>query len=238
MIWEKFKYQFHESWHSKMRPFIESVECDQIYTFLKRETARGKKIAPLSNNVFRCFAETSLDDLKVVIVGLCPYHTFKFDQPVADGLLMGCSVTKQLQPSLDQFYNALETELYQGLNLHYTKNPDVSYLARQGVLMLNAALTTEKDKAGSHLKLWDPFQQYLFEKVLDVQGCPVIFLGKEAAKLERYVTPFTWVFRLSHPASAAYNGTDWESDGAFKSVNKILKERNNFTIDWLDVAPF
>ena len=46
MIWEKFKDQFHESWHDKMRPFIESEECDKIYAYLKKEGGRGKKIAP------------------------------------------------------------------------------------------------------------------------------------------------------------------------------------------------
>jgi uracil DNA glycosylase len=47
--------------------------------------------------------------------------------------------------------------------------------------------------------------------------------------------PFTWVFKLSHPASASYNGTEWSSEGVFHSLNKILKDRNNQTINWLDV---
>ena len=58
MNWDKFKDQFHESWHSKMQPFIESEECDKIYEFLKKESKRGKKIAPLSSAIFRCFKET------------------------------------------------------------------------------------------------------------------------------------------------------------------------------------
>jgi len=53
MIWDNFKDSFHESWHDKMRPFIESEECDKIYAFLKSESGRGKIIAPISSNVFR-----------------------------------------------------------------------------------------------------------------------------------------------------------------------------------------
>ncbi len=53
MEWNKFKDKFHESWHAKMRPFIESEECDKIYAFLKSESKRGKTIAPLSQNVWR-----------------------------------------------------------------------------------------------------------------------------------------------------------------------------------------
>lgn len=237
MNWEKFSEQFHESWHAKIRPFIESNECDAIYEFLKKETKRGKKIAPLSSNVFRAFKETSLDDLKVVMMGMCPYHTIKNGVAVADGLLMGCSVTQTLQPSLEQFYGALERELHNGLNLNYEKTPDVTYLANQGVLMLNAALTTEINKAGSHIALWEPFTKYLFEYVLDTTNVPFVFLGKDAAKYESHVPLFTWSFVLSHPASASYKNTDWNTEGVFTKVNKILKENNNYSIMWLYEKP-
>jgi len=69
-----------------MQPFIESEACDNIYKYLKAESQRGKKIAPLSQNVYRCFSETSYDDLKLVMVGMCPYHSIKNGQYVADGL--------------------------------------------------------------------------------------------------------------------------------------------------------
>ena len=237
MNWDKFHDKFHESWHSKIRPFIESAECDSIYDTLKKESARGKKIAPLSSDVFRAFKETPYDDVKVVLMGMCPYHTSRAGTYVADGLLMGCSHTETLQPSLEQFYKALEKDVYDGLNLKYVKTPDVRYLAHQGVLMLNAALTTEINKAGSHIALWEPFTQYLFTDVLAVTQVPVVFLGKDAAKYKRFVGPFTWTFTLSHPASAAYNHTDWDSEGVFTKVNKILKDNNGWEIDWLYEQP-
>jgi len=233
MNWEKFSGQFHESWHVKMQPFIESKECDEIYEFLKKETKRGKRIAPLSSNVFRAFRETSFDDLKVVLMGMCPYHTVKNGDIVADGLLMGCSVTNALQPSLQQFYDGLKREFHPEEDIKFTNPFDVSYLAKQGVLMLNAALTTEVNKAGSHIALWEPFTTYLFEKVLDVTGAPVVFLGKDAAKYEKHVQPFVWSFVLSHPASASYKQTEWDTEGVFTKVNKIIKHTNNFEISWL-----
>ena len=237
MNWEKFADQFDESWHYKMKPFIESEACDAIYEFLKKEAKRGKKIAPLSSNVFRAFRETKFTDVKAIMLGMCPYHTFKNGEPVADGLLMGCSTTGYAQPSLDKFYDAMEKEFHNGLNLKRNKNPDVSYLARQGVLMLNAALTTEVNKAGSHIDVWEPFTVWLFENVLSYANVPIIFLGKDAAKFERYTAPFTWTFTLSHPASASYKQTDWETEGVFKKVREIVKQNNGFTIDWLDEDP-
>lgn len=238
MNWDKFKDNFHESWHRHMQPFIESEACDKIYKYLKAESLRGKQIAPLSPNVYRCFQETSYDDLKVIMLGMCPYHTFKSGSPVADGLLMGCSVTKSLQPSLEQFYNGIEIELYDGLCAHCGKDPDVSYLARQGVLMLNAALTTEANKAGSHIELWEPFMKYLFEEVLNLAGVPIIFLGKDAAKYTKYTNPFSPTFTCAHPASASYKQTQWDSEGVFKKVNKILKDNNDYEIHWLLESPF
>lgn len=237
MNWEHFRDYFHESWHDKMRPFIESEACDNIYKFLKAEGKRGKKIAPLSSAVFRCFKETPYNDLKVVLMGMCPYHTEKNGAPVADGLLMGCSVTGYLQPSLQQFYGGIERELYNGLNLHYNPNPDVTYLAHQGVLMLNAALTTEMNKAGSHIKLWEPFTKYLFEECINITGVPIVFLGKDAARYEHLTNPFAWSFVLSHPASASYKNTEWDTEGTFGKVNRVLKDNNNFQINWLDEKP-
>lgn len=238
MNWEKFKDQFHPSWHRHIQPFIESEACDNIYKYLKSESQRGKKIAPLSNNVYRCFQETSYDDLKVVMMGMCPYHTFKSGTPVADGLLMGCSVTRVLQPTLEKFYGGIETEVYKGLCVHCGKDPDVSYLAKQGVLMLNAALTTEMNKAGSHIELWEPFTKYLLEEVINLAGVPIIFLGKDAAKYKKYTNPFAPTFTLTHPAAASYKQTDWDPEGVFIQVNKILKDNNDFEIHWLLESPF
>ena len=190
-------------------------------------------------HVWRCFRETSLDDLKLVILGMSPYHTFKNYAPVADGLLMGCSVTNSLQPTLDQFYQGIERELYDGLNLSYYPNPDVTYLASQGVLMLNAALTVEMNKAGSHLEIWEPFMKYLFEEVISVAGVPILFLGKDASKYKKYTNIFSHNFIATHPASASYKSTEWDSENVFTKINTILKENNNLTVEWLDTGvPF
>ena len=239
MNWSNFKHQFHPSWHAKMRPFIESEQCDKIYAYLKAESKRGKQVAPLSMHVWRCFLETPLDDLKAVLVGLCPYHTLKNDAPVADGLLMGCSITEKLQPTLEQFYLGIEKEYYNGLNFDIIKDPDVSYLAHQGVLMFNAALTTEINKAGSHLDIWEPLVKYLFEEVINHLGIPIVFLGKDAAKYKKYTGIFAHTFELSHPASASYKGSEWDTEGVFSKVDILLEENNGFSVQWVPIdVPF
>lgn len=224
-------------WWPVIEPFFIMGGFDPIYEQLKKDSRRGKKIAPLSSNVYRCFIETPIDELKVVMLGFCPYHTFMDGNPVADGLLMGCSVTGKLQPSLEQFYGALEEDLYNGLNLRANKYADVSYLANQGVLMLNAALTTEMNKAGSHLKIWEPFIKYIFENAIAPSRVPVVFLGKEASKFKRYMAPLTWGFELSHPASASYKNTQWGSEKTFSKLNRIMIDEKRQLINWMSEDP-
>jgi uracil DNA glycosylase len=86
--------------------------------------------------------------------------------------------------------------------------------------------------------LWEPFTKYVLEEILTYTGAPIIFLGKDASRYEKYVPPFSWSFTVSHPASASYKNTQWDTEGVFGKVNKILKENNNFEIKWLEEVPF
>lgn len=239
MNWDNFKDKFHPSWHCKIKPFIESEECNKIFAFLKAESKAGKNIAPQSINLWKCFKETSLDDLKVVLMGVTPYNTIKDGLPIADGLLMGCSITEQLHPTLDYFYKGLEVDVYNGLRLDYRPTPNVSYLSHQGVLMLNASLTIEEDKIEEHLNIWEPFIQYLFENILNITGVPYVFLGEEAAKYSKYAGHLNKIFILEHPSDSAITKTQWNTKGVFKKVNELIDYTNNWTIEWLDIdCPF
>lgn len=233
---DKFYFLFGD-WWDKIEPFFDEGGFDPIYSHLKQESALGKKIAPLSGNVYKCFIETPLKDLKVVLMGMCPYHSTYEGSPVADGLLMGCSVTRKIQPSLQQFYDAVEKDVY-GLALDAIKGPDVSYLANQGVLMYNAALTTQIGVAGSHMKLWEPFTTYMFKNVFAIERVPIILLGKDAGKFKEYIPKNGNVFVLSHPASASYKGEDWDTKGTFKKVKEIVKGQIDYELEWLDFVPF
>jgi hypothetical protein len=45
------------------------------------------------------------------------------------------------------------------------------------------------------------------------------------------------VFEVSHPASASYKGVDWDTEGVFKKVNRLLDETNGDTVQWVDIDP-
>lgn len=242
MQFEKFKDQFHDSWWSKIKPFIESKECDKIYEYLKFEGKRGVRIVPDSSNTFRAFKETPLNEIKAVLLGYCPYHTISKDGiPAADGLAMSCSLTGKLQPSLELFYQGIEDDLYSGLNLNYEKNPDLTYLAKDGVLLLNSSLTTEFMKPGKHQSIWEPFTKYVIEECLAYTGIPIVLIGKDAQYYERYMTPLTHgvIFKVEHMAFAARENRAWDHKNIFSKINTILRQNNGkeFEVDWLNEKP-
>lgn len=225
-----------DSWADKIKPFFDRGGFIPIYEHLKQQTKNGAKIAPISQNVYRAFKETEFDNLKAVIVCQDPYFKFTSDgNPIASGIAMDCSITQKIQPTLKQFYGGIEKELFNGLNLNYIDSYDLSYLSKQGVLLLNTALTVEKDKPNSHVKLWEDFTIFLLKEVIGPTKVPVLFLGKEAAKYEPalYLTNPTKC--VKHPASASYSGGIWDSEGAFKWLNKHIWNSCEDSIEWLNI---
>jgi uracil-DNA glycosylase len=232
MFWEKFKNKFHESYHEIMQPFIESNECDEIYKFLKSESSRGALISPSSINTFRVFKELALKDINCIFLFQDPYFVFKDNVPIASGVALDCSVHKKIQPTLRQFYNGIEDELYGGLNLEYNLTEyDLSYLTEQGVMMLNASLTVEKDKAGSHKQLWKPFTEYVIREIVNKYNIPIVLLGKDAQEYESLIT--SDVLKASHPASASYNGGKWNTNDIFTKLNDIIWKQKEEIVLWL-----
>jgi uracil-DNA glycosylase len=232
MIWEKFKNKFHESYHEIMQPFIESDECDEIYTFLKSESGRGAMLAPQSINTFRVFKELPLKDINCIFLFQDPYFVFKDGQPIASGVALDCSIHKKIQPTLRQFYSGIENELYDGLSLKWNvEGYDLSYLTEQGVMMLNASLTVEQNKVGSHKELWRPFTEYVIKQIVNKYNIPIVLLGRDAQEYESLIT--SDVFKTSHPASASYNGGKWNTNGVFTKLNEIIWKKNEDIILWL-----
>lgn len=229
-----FEGKIEKEWLDKLAPFLQSEKFDDIMVSLKKEAALGKTICPESKFLFRAFKECKYDDLKTVIVLQDPYY----QKGVGDGIPMSCSNTNKLQPSLQMWYKEIERTIYNGKMLTpHAYDPDLTYLANQGVLLLNAALTVEEKIPRSHTTIWKPFMEYLFRDILSVynSGLPIVFLGATAAALETYVAPFLhYTKTVEHPAAASYQKREWNSDDMFNWVNHFI-ERNNgpeFKIQW------
>lgn len=235
--WDKFAKQFHESWHKKMKPIIESEQVGEIYSFLKKS---GKEITPHYSNTFRSF-RVDLSQLNVVMVGQDPYPQKSGELYVANGRAFDCSNTGVLQKSLEILYSGIEDDCYGGLNLEYTPTPDLSYLEMQNVMLTNASLTCFVNNPGSHYELWKPFWALVFEEIFSVQaGLIFIFMGRNAQFYENYTNTHSHnVLECEHPIAASYSGRSWKHERVFSEANQILKENNGIEISWLlQEAPF
>jgi uracil-DNA glycosylase len=240
-----FENLFEEGWFNLFKPFIESDEMALIMNDLKERGSRGKVVFPYSKNLrekcpgwksenitFRAFKETPFDKLKVVLLGLSPYFSVENGSPIADGLAFSTK-HKKLPPSLKILYDAIETDIYSGLNLNMHKNPSLQFLAEQGVLLLNSALTCEPQMPTIHCKLWEPFMRYFFKEIINkhCQGLHIVFFGEEAQKYRKIVNEarqgdlgfsnYHLLYSENHPAYHARSNTKMETN-IFSEINSRL----------------
>jgi uracil-DNA glycosylase len=185
----------------------------------------GQRFTPVLKDIFRAFEECPYDELKVVIVGQDPYPTIG----VADGIAFSCSKSEREQPSLRFILDEVAKMYPNG----YERPLDLTKWTRQGILLLNTALTTEVGKIGKHYELWAPFVAYLFDYLKNFHpGLVYVYMGKKSQEWSDICGENCTKFMVSHPASAAYNGSKWDSKGVFNDVKETVKVLYNYTIEW------
>lgn len=222
------------SWGPVLREFVGTEAFDNIFKTLRALTKRGRTVCPANDKTFRCFTETPYEDLKAVFVFSCPYETMVNNRSLADGLALSAGQTGTVTPGIKHFFNALSLDFPDEMSGMFTV-PDLSYLASQGILLLNVALTTELHKYGSHIELWRPFMEYLFREVLSTyhRSLPIVFVGDQAKSFNHLVMPFNhWVFNAEDPVKLEVD-EQWEHKNIFKHVDRIVRENNpGFFLKW------
>ena len=187
----------------------------------------GERIYPEQIDVFKAFQECPIDKLSVVILLQDPYHDGS-----ATGIAMANEPNTRLSPSLKIVKDNICRTIYKGREFDF--DPTLVKWARQGVLLLNTALTVEAGKPLSHKFLWARFTQCLLAK-LSEQNSGIIYClwGLEAKKLEYFIhnKVSNTILYYTHPVSAAYSGSAWDCDH-FVKINEQLKCFNNTTIIW------
>lgn len=185
-----------------------------------------KTIYPPKDYIFNALKLTSYENTKVVIVGQDPYH----GENQAHGLSFSVQKGIKLPPSLQNIYKELESDL----GIKPRLDGDLTGWAKQGVLLLNAVLTVEKDKAGSHRNWgWELLTDYII-KVLNKKDSPIVFIlwgnfAKEKAKL--ITNPKHFIIISPHPSPfSAYSG--FFGSKPFSKTNNYLAKNNLTPIDW------
>ena len=214
-------------WSRIFKSFIFSSEFDDILNKLYTLSQEDKRFTPPLKQVFRAFEECPYDKLQVVIIGQDPYPQLG----VADGISFSCSNTNKLQPSLKFILQEVDRTVYNG---HLVSDElDLARWSNQGILMLNTALTVEVGKIGSHYDIWKPFTAYLLDWLNNYNpGLIYVYMGKKAEDWSDLTTNTQYKFFVKHPASAAYNGSKWDSDDIFNKISSIVTNTTGNIITW------
>lgn len=187
---------------------------------------KQKIMYPSKNKIMQALKMTDYDDVKVVILGQDPYH----GENEANGLAFAVNDGIKLPPSLKNIYKELKDDL--GIEIATTGN--LECWAKEGVLLLNAILTVEKDKPASCRNFgWEEFSDAIIKKINE-KDSPVVFIlwGNFARSKKKYITnPKHLVIESTHPSPfSAHNG--FFGSKPFSKTNNFLEKNNIKKIDW------
>ena len=215
------------SWSEFFKSVAQKDYSEKLNHFLNVEYA-SVTVYPPRDKMFNAFKLCPLDKVKVVIVGQDPYH----EPGQAMGLSFSVPQGIKVPPSLVNIYKEIENET--GVKMD-KNNGDLTYLAKQGVLLLNSILTVRAHQPMSHnIEEYHLFLEDVLS-VLDKQYRPMVFLlwGGPARKLKVYLhNPTHLILECCHPSPLAANHGNWFGNGHFNKTNEYLKNNNLSPIKW------
>jgi len=187
---------------------------------------KTKVCYPPYNDIFNALKYTDIDNIKVVILGQDPYH----EPNQAHGLSFSVKCEK-LPPSLKNIYKEMEDDL----NIKVNQDGDLTYLALQGVLLLNTVLSVEEGKAFSHAnKGWEIFTDNIIKLINNINR-PIVFIlwGNPSIKKEVLLNnPKHLILKSSHPSPlSSYRG--FFGSKPFSKTNDFLIKNNIKPIKWI-----
>lgn len=198
----------------------------ELKKFLKNEHTKKKTIYPPGPLIFNALNSTGFDDVKVVILGQDPYH----GPNQAMGLSFSVPKGIPKPPSLLNIFKEIQSDL----NLKTPDHGDLTSWANQGVLLLNATLTVEANKAGSHQNQgWESFTDRIISVLNDRKENIVFMLwGSFAQKKGAFIDRKKHlVLESVHPSPlSAYRG--FLGCKHFSKANEYLKSKKIKEIDW------
>ena len=215
-------------WDEKLKIIEESDGFKKFMGVVKHEYDT-KTIFPPKGYIFNALKLTPFSNVRVVIMGQDPYH----GEVEAHGLSFSVQKGIKVPPSLQNIYK----ELYSDLGIPPRSDGDLTGWAKEGVLLLNAVLTVEKDKPASHRKLgWERLTDYII-KLVNEKDTPVVFIlwGNFAKEKVKFITnPIHCVITSPHPSpfSARYG---FFGSKPFSRTNEFLKSKNLKEINWARV---
>jgi len=158
----------HDTWKQALQDEFGKPYYRQLLNKIEEQKIAGKHVYPPDDLVFNAFNLTHFDELKVVIIGQDPYH----GAGQAHGLSFSVPYGIKPPPSLVNIYKELRTDIGMPIPNH----GNLEKWAKQGVLLLNTALTVEEGRPASHAKLgWEVLTDEIISAVAS-DAAPKVFM--------------------------------------------------------------
>lgn len=212
------------SWKEQLNEEFEKEYFEQLTHFV-RDQYKTTTVFPPAKLIFNAFEHTPFDEVKVVILGQDPYHNIG----QAHGLSFSVNDGVRTPPSLVNIFKEINTDL----NIPISSSGNLIRWADQGVLLLNATLTVEAHKPGSHQnKGWEKFTDAAI-RILSDRRQNVVFLlwGAYAQKKAELIdSQKHLVLKAAHPSPLARGA--FFGNKHFSQTNDYLSSRGIDTISW------
>jgi uracil-DNA glycosylase len=216
------------TWHDLIGEEKEAPYFKDILSYVNKRRELGVEVYPPSADVFNAFKYTSLDNLKVVIIGQDPYH----GPNQAHGLCFSVNKGIPNPPSLRNIFQELKNEY--GEKFIMPEHGCLSSWAQQGVFLLNNTLTVERGHPQSHANIgWDIFTEHVIKKINDNLDHIVFMLwGSPAQKKCKCVDENKHlILKTVHPSPlSAYRG--FFGCQHFIKCNEYLEKNGKSPINW------
>ena len=218
--------KLESSWKAALSEEFSKPYFKELTNFV-RYAYQSTTVYPPAGLIFNALDSCPLPQIRVVILGQDPYH----GAGQAHGLSFSVPEGIAHPPSLINIFKELESDT----GKEYPKHGSLTSWASQGVLLLNATLTVEASKAGSHQnKGWELFTDAVID-VISAQCNHVVFMlwgnyAKQKGKRidrERHL-----VLTSGHPSPLSANRGLWFGNRHFSQANAFLTSKGRPAIDW------
>lgn len=217
--------KIEETWKEVLKEEFEKDYFVNLTSFVRQEY-KEKTIYPKASNVFNAFNLCPFNEVKVIILGQDPYH----EPNQAHGLCFSVLEPTPSPPSLKNIFKEINLDL----GIEPLESGDLTRWASQGVLLLNATLTVEAHKAGSHQgKGWEEFtDRVIFNLANRKSGLVFLLWGSYAQKKGEFIDQTKHlVLKSVHPSPlSAHRG--FFGNHHFSQTNNYLIAQGNLPIDW------